>query len=395
MAEFEVVQKISVDCTKCGSPKIWKTGKQGAHQRYLCRNCGAKFRAGGITSGHRYDAEAIGQAIRAYYAGMSYKAIAQHMRDMYDIPKPSKSTLFEWVNRYSRGANEILVAYPATTGATWAADELVLQVAGKKAWLWVVMDKKTRYILAMHLALSRDAGAAKQAFRKALAVAKHPPEKLITDKLLSYNPAVRSVMANTRHLKSKGIRSWLNNNMLERVNSTIRQRTKVLRGINDLENAQTLLEGWQLYYKFFREHEGIHDQTPARAARIDSPFKEWADVVRAKAKAEKRQPKPRMKRAAPIKRRMNLSKPKAEVSNGMTAMFHHKTLAPNKKHLREMRQEEKAVKERRSLAPQPVMPRVRVASKPVRGNLEREMALDFGAPKLPRPKPTGHKRRHR
>ena len=399
MAEFEVVSKITVDCAKCGSPKVWKTGKQGSHQRYLCRQCGAKFRAGGMTSGHRYDAEAVGQAIRAYFSGMSYKSIAQHMRDMYDIPKPSKSTLYEWVNRYSTGANEILKRYPATTGNTWAADELVLKIAGQKAWLWVVMDKHTRYILAMHLSMDRGASQAKQAFRKAIVVASSAPEKIVTDRLLSYDPAVRSVLPETRHIKSRGIKSYINNNMLERVNSTIRQRTKVLRGINDIETAQNLLEGWQLHYNFFREHEGIHNQTPSKAAEINAPFNEWADVVRANAKAPKRKPKPRMHRIATIngpmvKKRRNLSKPKAEVSNGMIPMFDKKTLSPNRSAILQLRQAEEMVRSKhKSKTPQPVMQRTERRRKPVGGNLEIRMGLDFTVSKLPQPKPAGQKRR--
>ena len=401
MAEFEIVSKITINCPECGHETVVRAGKQHEQQRYLCRNCSKKFRAGGKAKGHRFESEGVGLAIGSFFSGMSYRSISQRIRDLYDISKPSTASLYDWVHRYSTGAAEILSAYPATTGGHWAADEIEYSIGKdkKKFWMWVVIDKRTRYLLAIHLAWNKGAEQAKIALRKALAVAASPPAKITTDRAPSYYPAIRSVLPETRHIKSQGIRHFVNNNLCERANGTIRQRTKVLRGINDLETAQIMMDGWRLHYNFFRDHEGLKGQTPARAAKIDSPFKKWADLVRARAKAPKRKPKPRMHRIATIdsprvKKQINLSKPKAEVSNGMVPMFNKKTLAPNKAALRQLRRaEEMARGKHKAVAPQPVMPRVERPSKPVGGNLEKRMGLDFTVSKLPSPKPAGQKRR--
>ena len=406
MANCSITSTITVNCPKCGSPKVVRAGKQGSHQRYLCRDCGSKFRADGITKGHRYADETVAQAIGSFFSGMSYKSISKLIRDPYDTSKPSKSTLYDWVYRYSTGANDILRKYPATTGGHWAADEIEYKIKDqdRKFWMWVVIDKKTRYLLAIHLAWSKDAEQTKQVLRKALAVAASPPAKITTDRALSYYPAIRSVMPETRHIESRGIRSYVNNNLCEGVNGSIRQRTKVLRGINDIATAQIMRDGWRLHYNFFRDHEGINNQTPARAAKIESPFKEWTDVVRANAKAPKRKPKPRMHRIAAIngpvvkkRERINLSKPKVLVSDGTAAMFNRKTLAPNRKLIRQLQHVTATTRAGRQKpqAPQPVMPGLKPSRKVYRGPLEPSF---FDPPKPPgskgpRPQPAGSGRR--
>jgi hypothetical protein len=47
-----------------------------------------------------------------------------------------------------------------------------------------------------------------------------------------------------------------------------------------LETARALLDGWLVYYNFFRLHEALGDKTPAEAAGIKFPFKNWLDVVK-------------------------------------------------------------------------------------------------------------------
>ena len=88
---------------------------------------------------------------------MSYKQIAENMEDMFDIPEPSKATVFEWVGDYSARALDAMKGHKARTGDEWVADELVVSVGGEKHWLWNVMDSATRYILAAHLSKRRDA----------------------------------------------------------------------------------------------------------------------------------------------------------------------------------------------------------------------------------------------
>ncbi len=145
MAKFTETTTYTVNCPACDSSRVVKTGKQNGQQRYLCRECSKKFRANGIAHGHRVPVEQIGMAIRMFYSGMSYKQIAESMSDAFDIPEPSKATIYEWVRAYTDKAVETLgqPQYKAQTGDEWVADEMQVTVGGEKYWNWNVMHSKT------------------------------------------------------------------------------------------------------------------------------------------------------------------------------------------------------------------------------------------------------------
>ena len=97
---------------------------------------------------------------------MSYKQIAENMVEMYDIPEPSKATIYEWVRDNTAVALREMENHKAQTGDEWVADEMQVTVDGQKYWNWNVMDTDTRYILASHLSKRRDARAATAVMRK-------------------------------------------------------------------------------------------------------------------------------------------------------------------------------------------------------------------------------------
>ncbi len=301
MAEFTETTTYSVTCPACQSDRVVKDGSQSGEQRYRCKDCPKWFRAGGKAEGRKMDAEMMGSAIRDFYSGKSYKQIAEGLHDEYDLPnEPSKATIYEWTRDYTDRAVAQMKGLKAQTGKEWVGDELMVDVGGKKMWLWNVMDSETRYILASHLTPRRDANAARVVLRKAALAADKPPETIMTDKLKSYTPAVKDVLPETRHMQSEGITADLNNNLSERLQGTFRDRIKTLRGLDSQKTGQRYLDGWVLQYNLFRGHEALRNQTPGERAKVNPPFKEWADVVKAEAasrrKAEARpvsQPKPK------------------------------------------------------------------------------------------------------
>ena len=281
MAVFTETITKTINCPACNSDKVWKIGKQGEHQRYRCGKCSKKFREPGVAPGHRVPTEHMGHAIRLFYMGMSYKQIAEAMADAYDIPEPSKATLYEWVRDYTDTAYRVLKEpeYKAKTGRVWVADEMVVDVGGEKYWHWNVMDAKTRFVLASYLSKNRDLKAAETVMEMAADAAQSHPEVIKTDGLGSYPNAINLVFPKTKHVVSQGIRAEVNNNLSERLQGTYRARIKTLRGLDSRESGQRYLNGWTLTYNFFREHESLKDRTPAQAAKVKAPYKEWADVV--------------------------------------------------------------------------------------------------------------------
>jgi transposase-like protein len=281
MSEFTETTTYTVNCPECAADRVRKMGVRNNQQRYRCLVCDKAFRANGKGKGRWMDAELMGSAIRDYYTGKSYKQIAEGLKEEYDLEKePSKATVYEWVRDYTDEAIGQMKDHKAQTGGHWVADEMQVDVGGQKMWLWNVMDSETRYILASHLTPRRDAQAARVVFRKAIEAADKPPKTITTDKLRSYVKPIKDIMPEARHMQSEGLSADINNNLSERLQGTFRGRVKTLRGLDSRKTGQRYLDGWVLTYNLFRGHESLRNKTPGERAKVDPPFREWADVVK-------------------------------------------------------------------------------------------------------------------
>jgi putative transposase len=136
------------------------------------------------------------------------------------------------------------------------------------AYLWNVMDRKTRFLLASKLSRYRDVGGADRAMREATKNAHgSQPERIYTDALNSYRDAIAFMPSKPEHNAKAGIgKPHANNNRIERLNGTVRERTKVQRGWKTMQTA--IPEGHRIQYNFVKPHMALENQTPAQAAGI-------------------------------------------------------------------------------------------------------------------------------
>jgi len=85
---------------------------------------------------------------------------------------------------------------------------------------------------------------------------------VVTDGLRAYQDAIPKEFytlkgPRTQHVRIPNIRDRSNNNMVERFYGTIRQRNKVMRVLDDIETAQTMMEGLRIWYHFIRLHSSL------------------------------------------------------------------------------------------------------------------------------------------
>jgi transposase InsO family protein len=78
--------------------------------------------------------------------------------------------------------------------------------------------------------------------------------------------------------------------MVERLHGTIRQRNKVIRGLDDEATAQTMMDGLQVYYNFLRPHMALDGKTPAQKAKLvgDTEKVNWASLIKKATKNKDR-----------------------------------------------------------------------------------------------------------
>ena len=60
-----------------------------------------------------------------------------------------------------------------------------------------------------------------------------------------------------RHVVTKGVKADINNNLSERLQGTIRDRDKTLRGLKARDTGQAYVDGLVTHYNYFRTHESL------------------------------------------------------------------------------------------------------------------------------------------
>lgn len=60
------------------------------------------------------------------------------------------------------------------------------------------------------------------------------------------------------HVQLKSIRDHINNNPIERLNGSVRDRLKTMRGLQNKESAGLMVSAQRNYYNFVRMHSTIY-----------------------------------------------------------------------------------------------------------------------------------------
>jgi transposase-like protein len=260
----------------CGSIRVVKFGHANGKQIFKCRDCGKKFRQGLIKKA-RYSPETITLTLDLYFSGLSLRKITRTLNDHFDMTL-TPMTIYRWIQKFVPRISEYVNSLKPQLSDTWHADELFVKMKGgvnisrakldNMAFLWNVMDRKTRFLLASKLSAHRDDFGAVQAFKEATKNAHDSlPERVLTDGLNSYRDPIKFGLKGVQHIARVGInKPHANNNRIERMNGTLRERVKVQRGWKSMKTQ--LAEGQRIHYNFVKPHVALDGQTPAQVAGI-------------------------------------------------------------------------------------------------------------------------------
>lgn len=294
---MDIVTKARViempQCKFCGSTEVVKNGRRGGTQYWLCKDCGRGFVDNkGLPKG-RYPMEAVSSALYMYFTGSSLNDIKRYIEHQFGTELPSDSAIYSWVTKFSEIASkEARKHKPAKLGDIWIADEMFLSIGGKRYYLWNVIDSKTRYLIASYLSPKRGTQEAKKLMELAAKLVGKVPKVVRTDSLASYIDGIELAFgADTKHIQSHPFAKEDSTNLIERWNATLRERTKVMWGMKKPETARTILDGFLVFYNYFRPHESLDGKTPAEVAGIDYPYRNWLDVIKSQSPAEQQEEK--------------------------------------------------------------------------------------------------------
>jgi transposase-like protein len=229
-----------------------------------------------------------------YFSWLSLRKIARTFNDRFDLTL-GDATVFRWIQAYVPQISEYVNSLSPHLSETWQADEVFVKMRGGEtakggidrktmknmAYPWNVMDRKTRFLLASRLSQHRNVNGSVGAFNEARRNANgSEPEKIFADGLNAYPQAMEyweGESSRPELVARMGVgKPHANNNRIERLNGTSRERIKVQRGWKSMKTQ--LAEGQRIQYNFVKPHMALDGQTPAQAAGLTA--RGWKDLLR-------------------------------------------------------------------------------------------------------------------
>jgi len=264
------VAELAVECPSCGASGGYVVrhglyrNKSGLVQRLLCKSCGCRFTDQTCFEKMKYNGRIIMVAMDLYFKGLSYRKISAHLKEMYGV-NVTYVAVFNWVRKYLGAIRRYTSSVVPKVGRKWHCDEMQYNVGGNHEYVWNLMDAKTRFLVACNLTRRRRKAEAKRILAKGMKVARRNTGVIVTDGLSSYATAVKELRLEgvpAQHITRAG-----QNNRGERLNQTLRERSKTMR-LNSKRTLAKFTADYQVYYNFLRPHSGLKGRTPAQAAKI-------------------------------------------------------------------------------------------------------------------------------
>jgi putative transposase len=180
--------------------------------------------------GYRFPYEIISHAVWLYHR------FCLSFRDVEDLLAQrginvSYETVRQWCRKFGIEYARRLRRRQGRLGDTWHLDELFVTIQGQRQYLWRAIDQDGD-VIDILVQPRRDQRAAERFFRKLLKGQEREPRRLVTDKLRTYEAALRTIMPSVVHDTEYA------NNRAEVSHEPIRQRERQMRGLKSVAQAQ-------------------------------------------------------------------------------------------------------------------------------------------------------------
>ena len=221
--------------------------------------------------GYRFPHEIISHAVWLYHR------FCLSFRDVEDLLAQwgitvSYETIRQWCRKFGIEYARTLRRRQGRLGDTWHLDELFVTIQGQRQYLWQAVDQDGD-VIDILVQPRRDQRAAERFFRKLLKGQEREPRRLVTDKLSSYEAALRSIMPSVVHDTERYA-----NNRAEVSHEPIRQRERQMRGFKSVAQAQRFWSVHGVIQNLFRVGRHLLRSANHRILRAHSMFV-WLEVT--------------------------------------------------------------------------------------------------------------------
>ena len=217
--------------------------------------------------GHRFPPEIIGHAVWLYHRfTLSFRDI-EEMLAIRGI-QTSYESIRRWCMKFPQEYGKTLRKRQGKLGDIWYLDEVFLSIGGKRQYLWRAVDQDGD-VIDILVQSRRNKGAARRFFKKLFKGQASIPLKIVTDKLKSYQAALREVAPSLSHITDQ-----YENNRAEASHQQSRQQERQMRRFKSPRQAQRFLSFHGLVNNLFRQQRHLLSARNYRVLR-DRAFVTW------------------------------------------------------------------------------------------------------------------------
>lgn len=247
----------------CNHEKYIKYGRRktsfGWKQTYKCKTCNKRFVKPWFKWIH-FKPKTVLQALSQYAKGLTLREIATELHK----PK-SHVTIWNWITKYAQTIYRFTRNRQPNRCFQLHVDELFLRMKKRFYYLFDSIDAITRFAV-FNLETSRNFYDSKRLFEQS-----PKPEYIVSDGLLSCQQYLRKAYSykwlRQKYYRHHTFKSKHNNNLVERLQSTLRRWLHPKRGFKSLASGRTMLKFYYVFYNFIRKHSSI-GMTPAEKAGV-------------------------------------------------------------------------------------------------------------------------------
>jgi transposase-like protein len=222
-------------------------------------------------TGFRFSPEVIVVAVRWYLRfGLSYRDVEELLLERGI--KVDHVTVYRWVQRCTPLLLDAARSCRHCPGDRWFVDETYVKVNGVWRYVYRAIDQYGQVIDVL-LSARRDAGTARQFFRRALATLKVKPVEVITDAAPVYPAVLDELVPSAWHHVERYA-----NNPIEADHGRLKQRLRPMRGLRTDNTAQVIIAGHAFTQNLRRGHYELGVSLPP-TMRVAAAFTELSQAI--------------------------------------------------------------------------------------------------------------------
>ena len=275
-------------CPECHNIDYIKIGRApsqtGDHQRVKCRICDTRYDTNAIPGSN--EPWVIEMILNSYIDGGHLEPIARNVRSVAklhgEIVHISKSTVFNYI-KYAHNQLKSIekIFYHTVFSSDWEIDEIFQRYVnyGQK-YCTNIVSVFTRFWLSGYVSASLNEDNALIAIAQAISRSGYDPLLFRCDGSNILKNAIKKAIPGVKlHSQSKDENIAIINT-IETLHRIIR-RMNIKKGkrFYSLDKLQIAVDLCRINYNFLKPHSFLGGLTPANAAGIKHPFKNWIDLL--------------------------------------------------------------------------------------------------------------------